>query len=204
MNRTGSTTVVKIATAAGSLALLAACTGAPAPTDPTGSSSPASPSASTTAPSVNLGGVTLRYPDGFTLADTGDSFAQVIKRGGGVGGANMFAMDTVVDQAGAYVPAPADGLAWLRAQENFTVEDLGTIQVSGQDVPVARVTSNSGVPLACGPQAATSGADGTCFYTDKPGPVYGFVRVGDRTIVVERSSLTEMQDWAPLLSIEDP
>ena len=116
---------------------------------------------------------------------------------------NLFAMDTVVDQKGGYVPAPADALAWLRAQKNFTVEDLGKIRVSGQDVPVARVTSNTGDPIACGPKAATSGADGTCFYTGKPAPVYGFVRVGDRTIVVERGSLAEMEDWAQLLSLED-
>ena len=196
-----SRTMVNVAMAASGLALLAACTGSPAPAGPARTSSAASPPASTNAPSVNVRGLTLRYPDGFTLENKGDSYAQVIKRGGD-GGANVFAMDTVVDQTGAYVPAPADALAWLRAQKNFTVEDLGKIRVSGQDVPVARVTSNTGAPIACGPKA-TSGADGTCFYTDKPGPVYGFVRVGDRTIVVERGTLAEMEDWAPLLSLED-
>lgn len=202
MNRTVSTTV-NIAMAAGGLALLGACSGAPAPIGPAASSSPASPSSSPSAPLVNVGGLALRYPDGFTLYRSADSYAQVIKRGGGDGGANLFAMDTVVDPKDGYVPAPADALAWLRAQKNFTVEDLGKIRVSGQDVPVARVTSNTGDPIACGPKAATSGADGTCFLTGTPGPVYGFVRVGDRTIVVERGSLSELEDWAPLLSLEN-
>ena len=95
---------------------------------------------------------------------------------------NVFAVDTAVASQDGYVPPPAEALAWLRA-ENFMVEDLGRIRVSGQDVPVVRVTSNTGDPLACGPKATS--ADGTCFFTGTPGAVYGFVRVGERTIVVE-------------------
>ena len=181
--------------------LLGACSAEPTP----GAGASSVPKTSTSAApstqgpeSVNVGGVALRIPQGYFRARAGETWAQVERSGGGEG-MNMFEMGTVVDAEGRFIPAPPDALNWLRSQDNFLVEDLGTIRVSGQEVPVARVSNSNDAPFACAPGVTT--ANNTCFYAGSPGPVYGFVKNGDRTVVLERSSLQELQDWAPMLTI---
>lgn len=188
-------------TGAACVLLLSACAPAsevvyPKPRSSVPSSSPANAAVNR----VNLGGVVLHFPEGFEAIGKENEYAQVGRMPNGGGGMNMFVVHTVVDSRGRFVRGPADALAWYQGQDNFEVEDLGTLHVSGQDVPLARVTSKNGAPLACGPGATST--DNSCFMTGSPGPVYGFFRVGDRTVVVERGSLAEMHEWGALLSIE--
>lgn len=156
---------------------------------------------------VSLGGLRVRPPAGFVWYDVRDGeFAQLIPDSDGAVDErqtlNLYLVRTVVGDDGAFVPADDQVLAFLRAATaRYRIEDLGTLRVSGREVPVVRISTPAGGVAFCASET-TEEAD-SCVGTGDPGNAYAFVpTTGGRTVVVERADLRHLRQWQGRLTLD--